>query len=191
MTRHQPGDEMHRTRRGVVVRYSPSQGSSVRYRVTCPHGAGVNARTLADAREDARGVDEWCPECGGRRPTTDPTGSSGGDPVTDTDSVTGALMPASDWGFYPRDEGGCWVLVAVPGGEMPVGHIARVVTSPARRQARWVAYRMGGARLDEREYERPQDAALALRGHFQRVEWPAIQGDGTEGATHDRDDAGA
>jgi hypothetical protein len=61
--RRQPGEIVHRTARGVEVRYSPSQGSSVRYRITCPHGAGVNARTQADAREDAALVDEWCVEC--------------------------------------------------------------------------------------------------------------------------------
>lgn len=49
--------------RGVRVRYSPSQGSSVRYRVTCPHETGVNARTLADAKDDARHAGDWCSEC--------------------------------------------------------------------------------------------------------------------------------
>jgi len=61
--RRAPGEIISTTRRGVTIRYSPSQGSSVRYRVTCPHGKGVNARTQADAREDARLVREWCDEC--------------------------------------------------------------------------------------------------------------------------------
>lgn len=61
--RRAPGDVVHTTGRGVMVRFSPTQGSSTRYRVVCPHGLGVNDRTLADAREDARRPEEWCDEC--------------------------------------------------------------------------------------------------------------------------------
>lgn len=67
LSRHAAGDIIHTTRHGVTIRYSPSMGSTTRYRVTCPHGNGVNARTLADAREDARRPNEFCDEC----PTTD------------------------------------------------------------------------------------------------------------------------
>lgn len=63
MSRRQPGEVVHETKRGVKVRYLPSQGSTTQYRVTCPHGEGVNARTQADAREDAGLVNEWCVEC--------------------------------------------------------------------------------------------------------------------------------
>lgn len=63
MGRHQPGDVVHETARGVRVEYRPSLGSSIRYRVRCPHGNGVNARTVADAREEVREVDSWCVEC--------------------------------------------------------------------------------------------------------------------------------
>lgn len=62
--RRAPGEIVHRyARSGVVIRFSPSIGSSVKYRVTCPHGNGVNARTLEFAHEDARCVTEWCDEC--------------------------------------------------------------------------------------------------------------------------------
>jgi hypothetical protein len=67
-SRRAPGDIVATTRRGVTIRYSPSQGSSVRYRVTCPHGASVNDRTLADAREDARDPSDWCAECADQQP---------------------------------------------------------------------------------------------------------------------------
>lgn len=61
--RRYPGEIVRTTAKGVVVRYSPSQGSNVRYRVTCPHGKGVNARTQRDALEDARDPGDWCGEC--------------------------------------------------------------------------------------------------------------------------------
>lgn len=56
--RRQPGEIVHRYRDGIEIRYAPSQGSSVRYRVTHPDGRGLNARTLADAREAARELRE-------------------------------------------------------------------------------------------------------------------------------------
>lgn len=59
-----PGEVVATTKRGVTIRYSPSMGSTVRYRITCPHGAGVNARTLADAREAAGDPGDFCNECG-------------------------------------------------------------------------------------------------------------------------------
>lgn len=63
--RRAAGEIVHRYRDGRQIRYSPSQGSSVRYRVSCPHGYGYNARTLADARETARDLLDECPECKG------------------------------------------------------------------------------------------------------------------------------
>jgi len=63
VSRHQPGDVVHTSARGAVVRYSPTQGASWRYVTACPHGKSVRARTLADAREDARDPGEWCTEC--------------------------------------------------------------------------------------------------------------------------------
>lgn len=63
LSRHAAGDVVHTTRRGVTIRYSPSMGSTTRYRVECPHGNGCNARTLADAREDARHPDGFCVGC--------------------------------------------------------------------------------------------------------------------------------
>lgn len=59
----QPGDVVSRTARGVEIVYSPAQGARSRYSVRCPHGEFVRARTQAEAREDARDVDEWCDEC--------------------------------------------------------------------------------------------------------------------------------
>jgi hypothetical protein len=58
-----PGEIITRTRRGVVIRYAPRQGSSRKYDVVCPHGSMVMDRTQEDARESARLVDEWCLEC--------------------------------------------------------------------------------------------------------------------------------
>lgn len=54
------GDIVHRYADGTTIRYSPSMGSSVRYRVACRHGVGANARTLYDARESAREIRENC-----------------------------------------------------------------------------------------------------------------------------------
>jgi len=65
MSRHQPGDVVHRTAKGVTVHYSPTQGASWRYVTRCPHGKVVRARTLADAREDARDPADWCRDCAG------------------------------------------------------------------------------------------------------------------------------
>lgn len=59
-----PGDIAHRYRDGREIRFSPSQGSSTRYVVTCPHGGHYNARTLADAREMAADLKRGdCPDC--------------------------------------------------------------------------------------------------------------------------------
>lgn len=64
MSRHQPGDVVFRhPGKGTEVRYAPTQGSTTKYRVTCPHGTGVNDRTRRDAEWDARYPEDWCPEC--------------------------------------------------------------------------------------------------------------------------------
>jgi hypothetical protein len=60
--RHVAGDIVFQVR-GVKVRYSPSQGTSTRYRTFCPHEVGVNSRTRADAVDAARHAGDWCAEC--------------------------------------------------------------------------------------------------------------------------------
>lgn len=62
-THYAPGDVVHTTRRGVVVRYSPSMGGMHNYSVVCPHGTRVGARTQADAREAARELAQECYQC--------------------------------------------------------------------------------------------------------------------------------
>jgi hypothetical protein len=62
--RRAPGEVIFTApRTGAVVRYSPSHGSSVKYRTTCIHGDGVNDRTLADAKWSARHSGDFCAEC--------------------------------------------------------------------------------------------------------------------------------
>lgn len=66
MSRYQPGDIVRR-RPGIVVRYSPSQGSTVKYRVECEHGTRSNARSIRDAEEIMRDFFAGdCVECAAR-----------------------------------------------------------------------------------------------------------------------------
>lgn len=63
MAAYYPGDTVFETRRGVRVVFAPHSGSSRKYKVRCPHGEFVYARTVAEAREDTREVSTWCVEC--------------------------------------------------------------------------------------------------------------------------------
>lgn len=62
--RRQPGEVIQSYADGIEIRYSPTLGASVRYRVTCPHGRAYYARTQAGARETADDMRHGdCPEC--------------------------------------------------------------------------------------------------------------------------------